>query len=371
MAIVFTNIPVGNLLNAYNNVVLEFHSDSQEPAIRAHVTVGSYTVELTPHLNNFYCNLIQLIGIIFNQNAFKDTIELPTGPGYIFPDSTLYRSINADIQITLSNNSIETTTLSMDFLKSVEQMVQEVVNKDVQNKIKLLLPYTSQVAYAAMFDSNPFEVCMYSNENRAITIKHKRTLASTNINVTKGVNRIYFSNGVDTTGFQDLVPLAYGLNELEFIVDDEIYLTLLLERFDLECGTYLKWFNQNGGWSYWKFGPVEEDTESVKNEVILEEDFENIHNEVSNYSVATKSVDLERHLKSGMLNELQTKLVNTLLRSPKIYLFNNNPYESHVLNDFKEVRIDNSSISIRKKQLSKELEFDLKMPNQYLQNYAG
>lgn len=371
MAIVITEQPSGNVLNAYNNLVLEFYSNNAKTAISALVTIGTYTVPLTPHLGNFYCNLIQIVGVIMNQNAFKDTVELPTGSGYIYPDSTLYKEIDVSIEVKLNDNTSETTTLNLVFVKSVEQIIQEVVNKAVQEKIKLLLPYSSQVAYAAMFDSAPFEVCLYSNATRTITLRHKKTLATTTLNLTKGVNRIYLSNGVDTTGFQNLVPLGYGLNELEFIVDGGIYLTLILERFDLECGTYLKWFNQNGGWSYWKFGPVEEDIETVKSGVILQEDVQNVTSATSNYSVASKTIDLKRTLKSGMLNQNQAKLVNSIARSPKIYMFNNNPYESHVLSDFKEVRIDSSTLPKNKKQLSKEMKFDIIMPNQYLQNYAG
>lgn len=371
MAILITEQPSGNVLNAYNNLVLEFHSDSAVPSLRALVTIGSYTIELTPHLGKFHVNLMQLVGILFNQNAFKDSVELPVGAGYVFPDATLYMETDVDIDLKLNNDTNETASLYMKFLKSVEQIVQPSVNKAVQEKIKLLLPYTSQVAYAAMFDSVPFDVCLYSNATRAITVRHKRTLASTTLNLTKGVNRVFLSNGIDTTGFQDLVPLGYGTNELEFIVDAQIYLTLLLERFDLECGTYLKWFNQDGGWSYWKFGPVEEDTQSIKKGVVLQNNASNISNATSNYTVASKSVEVKRELKSGMLNDDRARLVNTVVRSPKIYVFNNNPYETHVLNDFKEVRIDNSTIPDNKKQKSKELEFGLIMPDFYTQNYAG
>lgn len=372
MAIIITEQPQGNLLNAFNNVIIEFHTDNVSPAARALVIVENYTVELTPNQNKFYVNLQQIIAILINSDAFEDVIDIPPGSVFIYPDSELYKEFDVNIEVKLENGDSENTTITMPFTKGVQQIVREEIEYSVQEKIKLLLPYTSQVAYAACWEGLPFDISIFSNIARVITIRDKRTLITTDVNLTKGVNRLFFSNGENNFGFQEDVPLLTNhINELEFLVDGDIYLTLLLQRFDFDCGTYLKWFNENGGWSYWRFAPVHQDEVSSKTEEVINNDFKNIRSAQSNYRVVSKSKESKRTLYTGMLNNDKKRIVESLSYSPKVLLFNSSPYESFSLFNFKEVQISSSKTKLSSKNNSRELQFEIDMPKQYLQYYAG
>lgn len=391
MAIDILKQPEGGILNAYNNSVFEFTStnlnqsglslgslDSYIPisflnTVRAVVSVNSAVkIELQAINDKFHVNLKEVIKMLINRNNFADEVSIPSSNVFTHFDSSLYFEASIKFEITLVNGTKETKTVIKKYLKSVEQIIQPKFNYIVQHKIKLLLPYTNQTAYAVFWEEEPFDIALFSNINRSVKIRNKRTFVETTISVQKGVNRIYISNGMNDDGFENQIPLMVNhINELEFIVDNEVYLTLNLEKFSFECGTYLKWFNTSGGWSYWKFNPVEISSLNSKTDLLINKDFENITEASANYSVVTKSISQKVELKTGMLSIDQQKIVETIQRSPKVFLLSNNPYQNLSVNDFKEVKISDSTLTINNKPNNRELKIVVDMPNQYVQNYAS
>ncbi len=401
MAIHFTSQPQAEVLNAYNNIIFEFTSNNINPAIdieisgpaqfvgqlpgsfyignlptlqtaRAIVEVDGVLIELSPINNRFYIDLKQVIAMVMNRGNFKDSIAIPNGNIFNYQDLSLYAEKDVKFKVVLRNGGTEETTKTLKLLKSVYQLVNPGINHYVQKKLKILLPYTDQTAYATFWEESPFDFSLYSNADRTITIRNSRTLIDTAIALKKGVNRIYVSNGVNDMGFQDVMPLMTNhINELEFIIDSDIYLTLMLEKKSFSCGTYLKWFNPNGGWSYWKFNPVEIETTESKNNKLINKDLSNLRDATRNYTVISKQVNVTRELKTGMLSVDQQLIVETILRSPKVYLLNNNPYQQLSIDDFKEVKVSDAKMEINNKLNKRELKIEIEMPSQYIQSYAS
>ena len=109
MAIVYTTtLPTNKPLNAYNNNVIEFYSNSASPASHAVITVGGIELEIKPDPSgNFYFNFKAVIKKLINSNYFKDSIE----PSYLPNDS-------ASARVTDSSLFLEVTTTIIVYLEN-------------------------------------------------------------------------------------------------------------------------------------------------------------------------------------------------------------------------------------------------------------
>ncbi len=338
--IVFTEKPINPPHNAYNNSVIEFGVDAGIPSV-ANITIGDNIFEVFPNAQGqFYFNLKSVVMTLINQDHFSDTIVSTSG-SFLFNDSSLFYELVLDIEVILEDGTIQALNSTYPFLKSVEQIIR---SRYYDSELKILTPGASQVAHLSYFEGYPFDVSIYSNAARSVTVLNVKTGISTSLNFSKGVNRLFISNGEnDNGGFENNVPLHLGINELEFKIGTTIKFTLFLDKKEAECGQLLKWFNPQSGWSYWRF--MDLFLENIQSKTIdrLNADFQNLDKITGNISLTGKETETDKQLFSGLINDQERILLNSILSSPKVFLYTNELHQPFQKFDFSEIEIGNGT----------------------------
>jgi hypothetical protein len=370
MAVTITTEPQGNLLNAYNNSILEFGTDVGTPS-RAIILIDSFKFEVAPNKDLFFFDLKEIVAVLLNQDNFTDAIEVLNANNFLFPDGKLYKEIEFSITVFKSNGSSETLTKTYNYIKSAKQIIRTEFEEN--DLIKILSPSNDIISNVSYFEGYPFDVSIFSNIARAITLTHKRTSAVITLNLSKGVNRLFLSNGEnDNLGFESNIPLVVGLNELELKVDASNILTLFVTKKEVDCGVYLKWFNQNGTWNYWKFNEIFKESIKTKSLDEINSDYNNIENSVSRVTQTGKTAQKFLSLISGTLTEEDRLIVEQIFTSPKVFYYNNSQLQPFRKVDWKEIKVTNSSKELRNtKNYNHEYNVDIELPELYTQTYAG
>lgn len=369
MAIVIYNEPSASPLSAYNNTVIEFGLNAGVPA-RALVFVGTYKIELAPHNGLFYCNIKELVTLLCNQNAFEDSVSVTSATNYIYPDATLYREQQVLLQVVKTNGDVEQLTKTYPYLKSVTQQVRPLYADN--NSIRLLLPSANEVKQLTYFEGLPLDVALYANANQQLTITNTYTGTSVLVNVAKGVNRWFLSNGEnDNQGFEADVPLYLGLNKLEISNASET-ITLYVDKKPVGCGPYLKWFNRSGGWSYWQCKPVYTQKFKTKSLIGLNRDFYNLEAGISGTAISGKENEVTLEVSTGFMVDYERRQVAELFTSPKVYYYHQEALQPFTVTNWKEVTVaDGSYDMFNSNQKRKEFRLSITMPMEYTQTYGG
>lgn len=370
MAVLLNTEPQGALLNAYNNSILEFSTDVGTPA-RAIVEIGTYKFNITPNQNLFYINLKEIIGVLINQDVFDDPVEIANPINYLFPDANLYHEIEYTISIIKTDGTTETLTKTYNYIKSALQVNRKLY--DDNDLIKILSPTNDIVRNVSYFEGYPFDIAIYSNIARTVTITHKRTATTLDINLAKGVNRLFLSNGEnDNYGFEEQMPLYTGINELEFEVDANNIVRLFVDKKPVRCGKYLKWFNQSGSWSYWLFSPIHKETVNASSLGEINRDYENIEDTFNRVTQIGKSAIKELTLSTGYMTNDENKVISELYTSPKVYLYNNEELQPFEKVDFKEVSVVDGYTALESpKEHILQKQVTIRLPELYTQTYAS
>tara|TARA_R110002012_G_scaffold190633_1_gene358208 strand:- start:17780 stop:18907 length:1128 start_codon:yes stop_codon:yes gene_type:complete len=339
MAIVFTtSLPEDRVLNAYNNNVIEFYSDSELTTIKAVITVDDIPFEGTPSPSgSFYFNFQSIVKTLMNTNNFADTIEPENENTMVYPDDTLYREFAINISVQFEDGTTDQDAINLKFIKAADQ--EETYKRNLLNSqnstIALLLPFipeSTQDYHATYFEGYPFDVSLYSNENRNVTITNVATGVSSDFELTQGVNRIFFSDGDNNFSVDEIIPLQIGKNLLSIASDDKIiYLNLI--KVDSKCGTYFKFFNDQGGWSYFLFTKFDE-TITTKDNDSFYQDFQNLNSITDRFFDMGVSVDYENKYFAVDINQNQMQLVKSLKESSRVYRYLNKLFQTSKRTDW-------------------------------------
>jgi hypothetical protein len=360
--------PEGELLNAYNNSVFEIESD-QNPA-RATVEVQGLVFEYTPFNNRFQFNLMEVVRILINENRFADQAQPSLPSIYLLRDNTLYFELTATVTV-FSSGINETLTIEKKYLKSVLQ--DDRIRFDRSEKFRCLIPSTSSSRSTTYFEGYPFDVSIFCDDDKQIIITNLTTGQSLTKRFFKGVNRLFVSDGYNDgiNGFEANMPLTEGNNVLNFDSGNEIT-NLTVKKEDVQCGKYLKWFNQDGGWSYWLFEPIYQEQLKHKTSATINDDTRNLNDTSSRTVVIGKEGKKSISLNTGWLNNEQRLSLEQLFTSPKVYLYTNRELQRFKLTDWVEVSINSgSAVTYNSKRDRSNFKFTVEMAPQYLQNYAG
>lgn len=354
MAIIFTKaISESELLNSHNNNIVEFYSNSVLTSTKCTLNFGSVSFEITPDPSgNFSYNLKHAIKELINENNFEDQI-LPDieNDGYIYEDGSLYKLQGLTYTITFDNDTTEATTKNYIFTKSVKQpdRYDETIINSAIDLIGLLIPFRdySVKSYAATyFTGYPFDIAIYSNIARTITIRNQTTNFSFDISVVKGVNRLFFSDGNQNFSFEDDLPLIYGENELEFIIGGSVKLTLFLDKKESGCGRFLKFYSSEGSYQYFLFDDIY--TKEKKGKIIdnLQSKFEDIHEAVGQDRITGKTSSNIENLFTEYLSNDSMNYLQSIIDSPRVELYTRNQYEKQIATSWRSVVLLDSSHQI-------------------------
>lgn len=370
MAITFTKEPQGNLLNAYNNSIVEFTTDIGTAA-RAIIRVGSFVFDITPIQNIFFFNFKRIVSVLINQDNFSDTISVDLPTSFNFQDPKLYLEFAFDIEIIKTTGVSESVSKTYKYLKSVKQLLGHRISES--EELRILLPSIDTNKYLTYFEGLPIDVAIYSNVARQVSILNKRTSTTLQLQLAKGVNRIFISNGEnDNQGFEGMLPLLIGINQLEITFDVVKKVMLYITKREVQCGTYLKWFNKSGGWSYWRFRNHFTEKENTKSLGEINNDSFNIEDGQSNTLTVGKTSDAERNVSSGLMTEEERLHLVELLTSPRVFIHDNDNLQPFSLTDWKAVDIKSGSKDTKDtKKIKSELELTIQLPEINTQVYAG
>lgn len=365
MAIQITEQPTNPPHKAYNNSIIEFGVDIGVP-VTATITTGTYSFEISADANGkFEFNFKRIVEVLINQDQFTDDIVVTDPAVYLFQDPKLFLDFSFTILVRLEDDTTVTQNYTWPFLKSVEQLIR----KPYQNsELKILAPYEGEVCHLSYFEGYPFDIAIYSNIDRSVTVKNLRTGLSLILNLKKGVNRIFISNGEnDNLGFESQLPLYLGINELEFSYNAAVAFTLFLDKKPVECGHLLKFLNQEGGWSYFRF--LELSTLDTKAATIqrLNADFNNLDKSYENYKISGKKAEQSQELQSGIITEHEKKIVEQIPTSPKVYLYTNEELQPFSLIDFIGIEASNGTYTSANKYRQSNYNISIERPAIYTQ----
>ncbi|PHQ27856.1 hypothetical protein [Leeuwenhoekiella nanhaiensis] len=334
MAISFiTSLPKDQVLNAYNNNVIEFSSDVEKPNIKAIITIGSLNFESTPSpADEYYFNFKSIIQALINANYFQDLIEPENENTMVYPDATLYQEITADLSVEFDDGTTDDQSINLAFIKAVDQeeaYKRNTINQ-INNQIALLLPFipdSNQDYHATYFEGYPFDVAIYSDADRAITINNRATGISAEFQINKGVNRLFLSDGDNNFSVDEIVPLQPGINKLDFYIGETSKVTLHLTKADSICGSYYKWFNDQGGWSYFLFHKYDE-TVNTKSTESFFQDFKNLNNSDDRFFDLGLEVEYSDKYFTEGISQNEMALIKSLMESPKVYRYLNKQFQT-------------------------------------------
>ena len=362
--IIFSEQPSKLPLPAYNNTIIKYTIDNGTPKSST-ITIGGYVFDIFPDAKGeFYFNFREVAAVFINTNLFADTVEMESASKFMYQDPALSYILTAEIIIEDTAGATQTVTKVWPFIKSVNQFDR---GRYQDANIMLLHPGETSVFSLSYFEGWPFDISVYADQVRTLTIKSKRTGQSTIQTFRKGVNRIFISNGEnDFLGFENILPLYTGVNELEFIENGNIHFTLLLDKKPAECGQLIKWFNQAGGWSYWLLKPLYIQELKSNSRERINADFETLDNSNGNFQITGKDAEKGREYLTGLMDHEEKNVFEEMSLSPKLYYYNSEAFQRFSTSKFIEVEASGNYKSGNKANLE-EFKVRIDFPKFYTQ----
>ncbi|OAB78788.1 hypothetical protein [Cochleicola gelatinilyticus] len=388
MAITFTKQPIG-IYPAYNNSYIEFTSSlvGDNKAVINVVDVGilsiynSNSFTIYPNVSGKYLfNLKDIIKAKFNKYGFDDLYsETPTADAMDgFGESIEGTYLQQLISITVSNDSqTDTINKTYYFFKGVKQFSElsdeitfspetQIINSNPEilniseNNIDFSLTY---------FEGFPFAFDIKRVlQNNEIVIKNLNTgvIADTLEANSNNAFRIYVDTGTINWNTTEFLPLTDTLNRLEIYKLDGLNNTsnktnLNLKKYPSKCGVYLKWFNNQGGYSYWLFDEFTKYSLSAKDlKSVASNNFRNVNEGlVAPTKLIGKKGSESVRLKSRV-DANEDKLIQSLFTSPSVQMYSSS--QPYVNGKWINVEVSNKYENSNKK-LTNNVEVTIDLPD--------
>lgn len=375
MAVVFEkDISTNDLLLAYVNNVVVFYSDSATPVLKAEITFMTFTKVLFPGPDGkFYFNFIDWITALINSDNFADDLNLDiVDSGYLYDWSEkIYRNDDCYFTIFYSNNTNEQALRNLKWLSGLVQLEdfkrKYPINVGASN-LFLLSPFrkaNTTSTYVKYWRGLPFDLAIYvPDTSQPINVKNKTNLLQYNFENPFTITRLAFSDGNDDTTIEDVLSLSEGFNELEFANGDKKYYALV-EKMHQDCGHYLKWINEFGGWNYWLFYDGGR-ARSAKDMGELENNFYNVPETISPIVQIGRTSADTLTVATDQLTPAEVLLIEGIFDSPKVYLFTGEKYAKNSFNDWLEVSLKSTGFKpdLPKNDFNR-FEFQIDLPQRY------
>lgn len=364
-----TEISEDNILNAFNNNVVRFSSDSTETVLNATVTIGVTPLTLYPLPNgSFYFNFKEYIIPFVNNNNFQDTIN----PDLDASDDTTFTYLGEGIyvaDVTFQINFVDESTDSIDkqytFLSSVVQLTdykKQLIQTNVSFPLLPLFPNTNNTYYVKYWEGYPFDISI-KNDNEDIIIDNLSNLLDYTFESKGVITRLFFCDGSIDESLTDLLPIALGRSTLQYLNK-----YIVIDKEDVCDGVYMKWFNPQGGYSYWKFPNIYRTSKTLKSIGEINTDFENIEETFSQVSQIGQTAGNRLVVDSDVLKDEEFSLLSTILTSPKVYYFVGQPFARASANDWVEVKVLTSNQITREyKGQQPQIRLEIELPDDFTQ----
>ena len=363
MAIIFTKqLDKDNLLNTYNNNVIEFKSDSIMQSVSCEITVGGLTAggdlyRISPNLNDeFRFNFKDAFKVLINKNNFADdaVLDLTGLSTSITVEDTENHYLFLDIDIKINHISGPPTEEIHVYkvLKSVENIktfAKNILDTSV-NDLFFLTPFlksSDREIHLTYWEGYPFDIPYFINA----TVSRNIVIGGTTLAIpfVGSVGRFTISDG--SQDISNFIPILGGVNEIsiEPAVPSapENYTIFLTKK---KCsftgvtseylgGTYLKWSNKYGEFNYWLFNKKYKNEITTKGLKEIYNDFDNLGDSVSPYLQTGKQSREVVTCHSTGVSEREMLTLEGLFESPKVYLYIAEPGTEFDKDNFIEVKL--------------------------------
>lgn len=355
---------------AYNDSFIEFTSDLAGNN-RAEITLTpSETFPkpfvIYPDLDGEYLfNMKEAVKVVLNSNGFSDSA---------FFDDQYFKTVGTnflsqDVSIEVFNDTTsEVVGKNYSFYKAVNQIGEKIF----ENGYSLLNTSKNGIDYnLTYFEGFPFHFefkRVFFTEETDIKIVNKNTGQSvrtpTTGNGTFRVN-IDLSDGKNWTS-DSVLPLNVGLNRLEvlhYLTEGEIDSTFLtninIKKVKKKSGVYLKWRNNQGGFSHRLFDQFFTDTLRGRDiDTISSGKFENVGSVTSSFrstgKVATEVLRLKTICDANESEELKSLFI-----SPLIQMYTSR--EANVKGEYIDVRVE-QTFNFRSKKENQQFFLTVGLP---------
>ena len=358
-----------NILNvnpAFNDSIIKYKS-SYSGMVKSEITVNGTVFTLYPFNQIFSFNFKDIAKVEINTNGFKDLIvpDLSTGT-FIYNDSNLQKTLSGTIK-TINSYTSDTTNFSYLFTKNVEQLPYYNQKLLTTNNIVVLLPTENNFNYSlTYFQGFPFDFSIRGiNTGDSFYFKNVNSGMVTNtfIATTSDVKRIFLSDGATNETLSNILPLATLVNVVELWVNGVVKATINIKKNSKECGVYVKWFNSNGGYSYWLFDKFF--TENIKTKGLqnIQGKWDNLQN-ITSTSESFGKTSFKTIQLTTKYNSIEKDYLIDIVNSPKTEMFIHNVPFNFKQNEFNfiGVIVSDESLTIDSKLTTNRLKITLELP---------
>lgn len=322
-----------NYLDGFNNNVVVFTSDAipgGENIKSCNINIGSKDFVITPDSSDVLeFDFIEIVNVLI-KNRLTDNVTFALPDEY--SDSDLVNSYVITFTITFTDNTTEQTTKTYKFLRSVSQI-------NASFKVRedgLVLGKKTITAFLGF----PFDIGYLNNGGGNYTMIN--TTNGKVIDFTGGFDgtRIVFGNKlVGLSEFSIRVKddggilenncyenehdfLKIGINEVTIFDDNGSVQDLTIELLDVCEGVYLKFFNEQGSWSYWLFNRIYRESKTVKVKDKYRVDFGNLEDTKATVLVTKKESEKRFRIHTTNLTQDNRAQLIDVLDSDRVELYN-------------------------------------------------
>lgn len=304
------------ILNGRNNNIVTFsasNTPSNEVAVSASVVIDSNTFYLTPINEVFTFNFLQIFSVLSHHNILDQSMDSTAREN----DSLIFNE-NVTYTIEFSDNTTEVFSDSYTFGRIADQIGK--YKEKYTDKINILGSTNIKV-----WKGYPFSVSINTVPSNQYTINGKQYVSSGEaMDLLLSGNEYAFKNRFDffeentCADHTSSMFLFEGYNELEIGGNN-----LSVQYID-QCreGTYLKWQNKQGGYSYWLFEGIYKEDKSVSIMDSYQDDFQNINVANSAFGITGKTSKRVRKISSGILSQNDISVLESLLDAPQVVMLN-------------------------------------------------
>lgn len=379
--IIFTkDIPENILLTAYNNHVVKFSSESDLTPLYSEISGLGIFAKIYPSPDNsFRIDFKDHVASVVNTKKFADNLQTNLISGV--SDSFTYNAVNGTylegvltFTITFVDLTTETITRSVEFYTGVYQLEaykkQEISTSSKYTVLSPISKRSDNSVDLKFWAGYPFEFSFYTSLPDSVF-----TLVNTSIGEgydfkAKGrITSLWVSDGRTDISVEDFLPLSYGLNVLNIYAGDENQnMNINLNKVDSDCGIYVKWYNNQGRWTYWLLNKIHQRDLASKYNAELNNDFENIEDTISPTIQSGKVSNEILRCNVKNLTETERDVFIGIFTSPKIYYFTGERFSRSSFNDWIEVSLKNTNTKTSDTNRRKyNFPIDLELPTQNAQ----
>lgn len=349
--ITITKEPTG-IYPVFNDSYLEFTSDLINnykceisiPLIMENIFKSNKFIIYPNHNGKYIFNLKYIVKGFLTVDGFNDMFsETPTNfnlNGFGESINQGYRRQQFNIKV-YNDDTYDSKTVTYEFFKSVKQIGEPIFNNTYQILNHSLNGFDFNLTY---FEGFPFTIDLQRIETGTeINIKNlnngiiSQFLESSSTNV----YRLYLDTGIDNWTTTEFLPLTDTINRFEIygttvFGESNNRVNLNLKKVPSKCGIYLKWFNHNGGYSYYLFDEFYDNTLTTKDlSSIRINKFLNINDGLVSPSTLIGKSGVKKMKVTTLVDKNEAKIIESLFTSPSIQMWSsqipfNNGYWTNI-----------------------------------------